>query len=65
MIEIICSHCHGKGYVKKPVEKCTPYELATAAHKKALDLWNKHDEIKELSNLVAILFELKRKLNDS
>jgi len=63
VIEIECPCCQGTGRVEKPLDKCTPYELATEAHKQVCNLWQKR-EIEELANVVAILYELKRKLKN-
>ena len=56
-----CQNCEGTGKVTKTLEQCTAEELAEEAHKRACELWSKHDD---LADLVAILHELKKKLSD-
>ena len=58
---ITCPTCKGEGRIEKTIEEAAPYELASEAHESALELWKRSDS-KEVQNLVAILYELKKKL---
>jgi len=63
MVKVRCPHCNGTGLIDKPLHECTPYELAKDAHEKAIDLWKQHN-LHNIRNLVAVLHELRKRLED-